>query len=126
MAAQQAPAQFAAAVAALAGPLAAGAPISTFLEYYSDASQDEFNRQYVAVMNVFELVPGGPTPAQIRELAVNDPREFSLGFATLIVPAHAPASAGMITPSTLSQSLLRAWGSQPPSGTIGYLVPLVT
>jgi hypothetical protein len=96
MAAQQAPAQFAAAGAVLAGPLAAGAPISTFLEYYSDASQDEFNRQYGAVMNVFESVPGGPTPAQIRELAVNDPRESSLGFATLVVPAHAPASAGMI------------------------------
>jgi hypothetical protein len=96
MAAPQAPAQFATAGGVLAGPLAAGAPISTFMEYYADASQDEFNRLYGAVMNVFESVPGGPTPTQIRELAVNDPRESSLGYATLVIPAHAPASAGMI------------------------------
>jgi hypothetical protein len=96
MAANPAPAQLAAAGGVLAGPLAAGAPIATFTEYYADASQDEFNRQYGAVMNVFASVPGGPTPAQIRELAVNDPRESSLGYATLVVPAHAPASAGLI------------------------------
>jgi hypothetical protein len=96
MATLQAPAQLAVAGGVLAGPLAAGAPISTFTEYYADASQDEFNHQYGSVMNVFASVPGGPTPAQIWELAVNDPRESSLGYATLVVPAHAPASAGMI------------------------------
>jgi hypothetical protein len=60
------------------------------VEYYADASKDEFNHQYVAVMNIFESVPGGPMPQQIRELAVNNPRESSLGFTTMVAPVHAP------------------------------------
>jgi hypothetical protein len=47
-------------------------------------------------MAAFESVPGGPSPQQIRELAVNNPRELSLGFATLVIPAHAHTSPGMI------------------------------
>jgi hypothetical protein len=85
-----------AAGGALAAPFAAGAPISTFMEYYTDASQDEYNRQYTALMGVFASVPGGPSPQQIRELVVNNPRESTLGFATLVLPAHNPAHQGMI------------------------------
>jgi hypothetical protein len=79
-----------AAAGLLAGPLAAGAPLSKFLDFYSDASRDEFNRQYSAVMAVFQSLPGGPSPQQIRELVVNNPRESTLGFATLVVvtPGH--------------------------------------
>jgi hypothetical protein len=47
-------------------------------------------------MGVFASVPGGPSPQQIRELVVNNPRESSLGFATLVIPAHNPAHQGMI------------------------------
>jgi hypothetical protein len=78
----------------MAAPFAAGAPLSRFLDFYSDASRDEFNRQYSAVMTVFKSVPGGPTPQQIRELVVNNPRESSLGFALLVIPT--PAHQGMI------------------------------
>jgi hypothetical protein len=80
----------------LAGPLLAGAPLANFMQYYAAASQDEYNRQYDAVMGVFASVPGGPSPQQIRELVVNNPRESSLGFATLVVPAHNPAHPGLI------------------------------
>ncbi len=66
------------------------------MEYYTDASQDEYNRQYTALMGVFASVPGGPSPQQIRELVVNNPRESTLGFATLVLPAHNPAHQGMI------------------------------
>jgi hypothetical protein len=78
----------------MAAPLAVGAPLSRFTDFYSDASQDEFNRQYAAVMAVFESVPGGPTPQQIRELVVNNPRGSSLGFAVLVIPT--PGHQGMI------------------------------
>jgi hypothetical protein len=80
----------------LGGPLLAGAPLANFMQYYADASQDEYNRQYDAVMGVFAPVPGGPSPQQIRELVVNNPRESYLGFATLLVPAHNPAHPGLI------------------------------
>jgi hypothetical protein len=61
-----------AAEGALAGPFAAGAQISTFMEYYTAASQDECNLQYTTlVMGVFTSVPGGPSPQQISELVVN-------------------------------------------------------
>ena len=80
----------------LAGPLLAGAPTSNFTEYYADASKDEYNRQYDAVMGVFASLPGGPQPQQIRELVVNNPRESSLGFATLVIPTHNPAHQGLI------------------------------
>jgi hypothetical protein len=78
----------------LAAPFAAGAPLSKFLDFYSDASRDEFDRQYGAVMAVFQSTPGGPTPQQIRELVVNNPRESSLGFAVLVLPT--PAHQGLI------------------------------
>jgi hypothetical protein len=51
---------------------------------------------YGLVMAVFTLAPGSLTPQQIRELVVNNPRESTLGFATLVIPAHAPASPGLI------------------------------
>jgi hypothetical protein len=67
------------------------------MEYYHTyASQDEYNRQYTALMGVFASVPGGPTPQQIRELVVNNPRVLTLGFATLVIPAHNPAHQGMM------------------------------
>jgi hypothetical protein len=67
------------------------------MEYYTDKSQDEYNRQYTALMGVFASVPGGPTPQQIRKLVVvNNPRESTLGFATLVLSAHNPTHQGMI------------------------------
>jgi hypothetical protein len=54
-----------AAAGLIAGPFAAGAPLSKFLDFYSDASRDKFNLQYGAVMAVFQSLPGGPSPAQI-------------------------------------------------------------
>ena len=66
------------------------------MEYYTDASQDEHNRQYGNVMPLFLSVPGGPAPAQIRELVANNPRESSLGFAVLALPANNPAHQGLI------------------------------
>jgi hypothetical protein len=92
MAAAAAPAIAAGGI--LGAPFAAGAPLSRFLDFYSDASRDEFNRQYATVMAVFESVPGGITPQQIRELVVNNPRESSLGFAVLVLPT--PAHQGLI------------------------------
>jgi hypothetical protein len=78
------------------GPHAAGAPLSRFLDFYSDVSLDEFNRQYAQVMAVLESLPGGPFPLQIQELMVNNPRESSLGgFAVLVLPTP-PAHQGMI------------------------------
>jgi hypothetical protein len=47
---------------AKAGPFVAGASISTFMKYYTNASQDEYNQKYGALMGVFASVPGGPTP----------------------------------------------------------------
>jgi hypothetical protein len=75
-----------------------GAPeqLSTFLDYYADASQDEYNCQYSNVMPVFVSVPGGPAPAQIWELISNNPREPSLGFITLVLPANNPAHQGLL------------------------------
>jgi hypothetical protein len=96
MAAPQPAGHLMAAGGIIGAPLAAGAPTSTFAEFYSAASVDEYNRIYGPVMAVFESAPGGPTPLQIRELIVNTPRESSLGFAVLIIPTHAPASPGMI------------------------------
>jgi hypothetical protein len=45
-------------------------------------------------MAVFESLPGGPTPQQIQELLVNNPRESSVGFVVLILPT--PTHQGMI------------------------------
>jgi hypothetical protein len=45
-----------------AGPFVAGASISTFMKDYTDASQDDYNQKYAALMGVFASVPGGPTP----------------------------------------------------------------
>jgi hypothetical protein len=47
-------------------------------------------------MGVFASVPGGASPQQILELVVNNLRESSLGFFTLVIPAHNPAHQGMI------------------------------
>jgi hypothetical protein len=49
----------------IAGPFAARAPLSKFLDFYSDASRDKFNRQHGTVMAVFQSLPGGPLPQQI-------------------------------------------------------------
>jgi hypothetical protein len=54
-----------AAAQILGTPLAAGAALSRFTDYYSDASVDEYNRNYAQVMAVFASVPGGPGPQQI-------------------------------------------------------------
>jgi hypothetical protein len=69
---------------------------ATFVEYYNDVSNDEHHLQYANVMAVFRSIPGGSTPAQIRELVVNNPRETSLGYATLVIPADNPAHQGLI------------------------------
>jgi hypothetical protein len=81
----------------LACPLLARAPISKFMEHYTHTSQDEYNQHNDVVMGVCVSVPGGPTPQQLCELVVNNPRESSsLGYSTLVVPAHNPAHQGMI------------------------------
>jgi hypothetical protein len=77
-------------------PPPAVAPTSTFLEYYNDASKDEHHRLYTNVMAIFELAPGGQTPAQIRELVTNNPRDLLLGYATLVLSAANPAHQGLI------------------------------
>jgi hypothetical protein len=69
---------------------------TTFLEYYNDASRDEHNRTYATLMTIFDS-PGGPqTPAQLRDLVSNNPRESSLGFAVLCLPAQNRAHTGMV------------------------------
>ena len=67
---------------------------ATFVEYYANASRDEHNRQYAGLMTLFESPGGTQTPAQLRELVCNNPRESSLGFAILCL--HAPGGPGMI------------------------------
>jgi hypothetical protein len=60
-------------------------------------------------MGVFASLPGrGPQTQQIRELVVNNPRESSLGFATLVIPAHNPAHQGLIYACTMSPNSLHA------------------
>jgi hypothetical protein len=69
---------------------------ATFMQYYNDTSRDEHNCTYVMLMTIFDS-PGGPqTPAQLRDLVSNNPRESSLGFVVLCLPAHNPAHTGMI------------------------------
>ena len=61
------------AAAAAAGlHLPASLPISTFREYYDDASKDEYQGQYQVLMNEFNAV-GGRTPAELRQLASSNP-----------------------------------------------------
>jgi hypothetical protein len=47
-------------------------------------------------MGVFVLMPDGPTHQQIRELVVNDHKESSLGFVTLVTSTHNLTHQGMI------------------------------
>jgi hypothetical protein len=49
----------------LGAPFAAGAPLSKFSDFYSDASVDEYNHIYGPVMAVFASALGGTTPQQI-------------------------------------------------------------
>jgi hypothetical protein len=51
---------------------------------------------YTNAMAIFESAPGGQTPAQIRELVTNNPRDSSLGYATLVFSAANPAHQGLI------------------------------
>jgi hypothetical protein len=69
---------------------------ANFVEYYNDATNDEHHLQYANVMAVFRSIPGGSTPAQIRELVANNPRETSLGYAVLVIPPNNPAHQGEI------------------------------
>jgi hypothetical protein len=69
---------------------------STFSEYYNDASRDEHKHTYATLMAIFDS-PGGPqTPTQLCDLVSNNPRESSLGFAVLYLPAHNSAHTGMV------------------------------
>jgi hypothetical protein len=79
----------------LGAPLMAGAPLSKFFDFHSSASHDEFNRQDGTVMAIFESLPGGPMPQQLRELVVvNNQHQSTLGFAVLVIPT--PVHQGMI------------------------------
>jgi hypothetical protein len=53
-------------------------------------------RLYTNVMAVFESAQGGQTRVQIRELVTNNPRNSSLGYATLVLSAANPAHQGLI------------------------------
>jgi hypothetical protein len=68
----------------------------TFSEYYNDATVDKFHRAYGPVMPVFNLPGPGATPAAIRDLVLNDPRNSSMGYVVLVVPAHAANGPGLI------------------------------
>jgi hypothetical protein len=72
------------------------AQTSTFSEYYNDSSKDEHNLLYTNVMAVFRSGAAGQTPAQIRELVTNNPRDSSLGYVTLITSTANPAHQGML------------------------------
>ena len=77
-------------------PLPTVAPTSTFSEYYNDASKDEHNRLYAHVMTIFRSEAVGQTPAQIRELVTNNPRDSSLGYVILVNSTANPAHQGML------------------------------
>jgi hypothetical protein len=49
----------------LGAPFAAGAPLSKFSNFYSDAFVDEYNCIYGLVMAVFASAPGGTAQQQI-------------------------------------------------------------
>jgi hypothetical protein len=67
---------------------------ATFAEFYTDVTRDEHHRQYAGLMALFESPGGVQTPAQLRELVCNNPRESSLGFAILCL--HAQGGPGLI------------------------------
>jgi hypothetical protein len=54
------------------------------------------HRLYTNVMAIFESAPDGQTPAQIRELVTNNPRDSSLGYTTLVMLAANPAHQALI------------------------------
>jgi hypothetical protein len=78
-------------------PIATLAHNKTFAEYYNNASMDEFQGDYTTVMTVFNA-PGNvaATPASIRELVTNDPKNSSMGYIVLVVTPAAPNSPGLI------------------------------
>jgi hypothetical protein len=77
-------------------PLVPPAQTATFTEYYAEATYNKHNQNYANVMNIFSSPGGLQTPAQLRELVSNNPRELSLGFAVLSIPTNNPAHTGTI------------------------------
>ena len=69
----------------------------TFVEYYNDASVDEFHGNYTNVMTIFTC-PGDPTvtPASIRELVTNDPNNSSLGYLFLVADSDDVNDVGLL------------------------------
>jgi hypothetical protein len=72
-------------------------------------------------MAVFASLPNSPAPAQIRDLVMDNPREFTLGFAVLIIPEHAPVSQGVIYAIHTLSRCHHSWDIPTASGTIAYL-----
>jgi hypothetical protein len=86
----------------ITAPLAAPAQMTTFTEYFTDASEDKHNHHYYAsVMSVFASISGGPQSAQILELVINNLRESSLGYTSLRTTSiHKPTHQGRSLLST--------------------------
>ena len=58
------------------------AALSSFRDYYHDATRDEYKNIYAPLMEEF-AIPNGQNPAALRDFSTNNPEMTSVGYHSL-------------------------------------------
>ena len=75
--------------------LPVAAALSSFRDYYHDATRDEHNNIYAPLMQEF-AVPNGQNPAALRDLSTNNPEMTSVGYIIHCRDPLNPAGPGYL------------------------------
>ena len=75
--------------------LPVAAALSSFRDYYHDATRDEYNNIYAPLMQEF-AVPNGQNPAALRDLSTNNPEMTSVGYIIHCRDPLNPAGPGYL------------------------------
>ena len=116
----------AAAAAATGGLHAPPLPASSYQDYYNDASNDEYNGNYGALMREFDAVTGR-APGELRKLACSSPTS-SLGYLYLVqAPGNIQHPGYLMAIHSVSKYVTRLGFPQTQwdemrFGTVGHIV----
>ena len=85
--------------------LPVAAALSSFRDYYHDATGDEHNNNIYAPLMQDFVVPNGQNPAALRDLSTNNPEMTSVGYIIHCRDPLNPAARDLVTCKAFTTSL---------------------